>query len=70
MRAIQLWSNCVCIFSFWRVFQLAQVVESEADELVAKYGTPRRTAIVTDGPRRSSFALLTNMPVAADCRSE
>lgn len=26
-----------------------QVVEQEADELVAKYGTPRRTAIVADG---------------------
>lgn len=29
--------------------RILRVVESEADELVAKYGTPRRTAIITDG---------------------
>ncbi|PRW61571.1 DNA gyrase subunit A [Chlorella sorokiniana] len=29
--------------------RILQVVEQEADELVAKYGTPRRTAIVADG---------------------
>ncbi|KAL4439020.1 hypothetical protein ABPG77_006957 [Micractinium sp. CCAP 211/92] len=29
--------------------RILQVVEQEADELVAKFGTPRRTAIITDG---------------------
>jgi hypothetical protein len=29
--------------------RILEVVEAEADELVAKHGTPRRTAIVTDG---------------------
>lgn len=31
--------------------RILEVVQREADELVAKYGTPRRTAIVTGGAR-------------------
>ena len=35
------------------------MVEQEADELVAKFGTPRRTAIITDGaPRCARCAML------------
>lgn len=32
--------------------RILQVVESEADELAAKFGTPRRSTIITDGAGR------------------
>ncbi len=41
----------LCLMPFLTAKYSLQVVEQEADELVAKYGTPRRTAIVADGAR-------------------
>lgn len=44
----------LCVSSLFSFFCcIVQVVEQEADELVAKFGTPRRTAIITDGARRT-----------------
>lgn len=38
------------------------MVEAEADELVAKYGTPRRTAILSDGAHAALRGRWDSMP--------